>query len=162
MRIIENLKVAFAICAGLMALFYALNNILNLEEAYSYVAFAFGQSGHEAYPSGVIPPITLPALHWLALVLIIATELCAGLLALWGSFEMFRSRGDRTAFTSAKGKALAGAGLGVIVWFGYFHVIASAGMQFWQTEAAPPVLGGAFQYAVFCFLTVLFLAQKED
>ena len=157
-----NLKIAFAICAGLMALFYAVNNILNIQQAYGYVAYAFGQSGHEAYPSGMIPPITLPALHWLGLVVIIATELCAGLLALWGSFEMFRARGDAATFAAAKGKALIGAGLGVIVWFGYFHVIASAGMQLWQTEAAPPVLGGAFQYAVFCFLTVIFLSQKED
>ena len=162
MRIIENLKIVCAICAGLMALFYALNNVMNLEQAYGYVAFAFGQSGHEAYPSGVIPPVKVPALHWLALAIIIATELAAGVLALWGSFDMFRTRGNRAAFAAAKGKALLGAGLGVLVWFGYFHVIASAGMQLWQTEAAPPVLGGAFQYAVFCFLTMIFLAQKED
>lgn len=162
MRIIMNLKIAFAICVGLMALLYAVNNILNLEQAYGYVAYTFGQSGHEAYPSGVVPPITLPALHWLGLIVIIATELTAGVLALWGSLAMFRARQDLTAFAHAKGKALIGAGLGVTVWFGYFHVIASAGMQLWQTEAAPPVLGGAFQYAVFCFLTVIFLAQKED
>ncbi|MCA8901344.1 MAG: DUF2165 family protein [Hyphomonas sp.] len=162
MRIIENLKVVFALCAGLMALLYAINNLLNLEEAYAYVAFTFGQTGHEAYPSGIVPPITSPVLNWIGLSVIILTELAAGALALWGGYGMFRTRGDRDAFTAAKGRALLGAGLGVLVWFGYFHVIASAGMQLWQTEAAPPVLGGAFQYAVFCFLTVIFLAQKED
>ncbi|MEZ5947607.1 MAG: DUF2165 family protein, partial [Hyphomonas sp.] len=155
MRIIMNLKIAFAICVGLMAVLYAINNILNLEQALGYVAFSFGQSGHESYPAGIVPPITAAPLHWLGLIVIVATELCAGALALWGSFDMLRTRDDLAAFTRSKGKALVGAGLGVVVWFGYFHVIASAGMQLWQTEAAGPVLGGAFQYAVFCFLTVL-------
>lgn len=74
---------------------------------------------------------------------------------------MFRSRTDAAAFEKSKAPALLGAGLGVIVWFGLFHGIASAGLQLWQTDAAGAVLGGAFQYAVFCFLTMIFLAQKE-
>lgn len=161
MQIIGLLKISIAACAGIMATLYAVQNILNIEQAYGYVAFAFSQQGHEAYPFGLIPPITAAPLIWLALGIIISLEFAAGLLSLLGAFRMFLSRSDAPAFAAAKGTAMLGAGLGVIVWFGLFHGVASAGLQLWQTEAADAVLGGAFQYAVFCFLTLIFLAQKE-
>ena len=91
------------------------------------------------------------------------SELAAGAASFKGMIDLWSARNaDAATFNAAKKWGIVGAGLGVIVWFGYFHGIGGAYFQMWQTEAGANALMGAFQYAMMCGLVALLLMQKDD
>lgn len=156
------LKILLTLCVAGLAGLYAIQNIVNLDEAHGFAMLMLSQSGEGlAYPDSIIPSVASPAAGWAVLWMIIAGELLTALFALWGAAALFGARGDASAFNAAKGKAMLGAGLGIFVWFGFFAVIGGAGLQMWQTPAGGGSLQGAFQYSVLCFLTLLFLGQHD-
>ena len=159
MKLIKVL-LAFSV-AGLAGL-YGIQNLVNLESAHGFVALVFSQQGHDLYPASLIPPITAPTITWAVLFVIIGGELLAAVLALLGGVRMLTAPAGSEAFAKAKQTAMLGAGIGVLVWFGLFAVIGGAGIQMWQTPAGANALAGAFQDSVLCFLTLIFLAGRDD
>ena len=76
---------------------------------------------------------------------------------------MLRARhSDAATFRRSKKFGILGAGLGVIIWFGYFSAIGGAFFQMWQTEAGNPVLRDAFQFVMMCGLVMVFLHMEDD
>ena len=160
---IRILKVVLALCVALMCSFYALQNVVNLQAAYNFVALMASMEGHVAYPDTFGTAITSPALIWLILWIIILSEFAAGLLAAKGSFDMWQARSaDSAGFNKAKKLAIAGAGIGVVIWFGYFHAIGGAFFQMWQTQVGAQPLQGAFQYAVMCGMVMIYLSMQDE
>ena len=160
---VRYLKIALVFFIGFMALIYALQNLVNIGAAHAVVGAVLGMENHEYYASSLGPPITSPALVWLALATIILAEIAAGILALFGSWQLWRARKATGAdFNAAKSPALLGCGIGVIVWFGFFGSVGSAWFQMWQTELGAMSLGGAFQYAVYCALVLIFVNMKDE
>lgn len=160
---IRLLKVALTLCVALMCLFYAIQNVVNLQAAYSFVALMTSMDGHVAYPETFGFAVTSPAINWLILWIIILTEFTAGVVAGKGAFDMWQARSaDAAAFKSAKKLGILGSGLGVIIWFGYFTVIGGAFFQMWQTEAGNQPLRDAFQFVMMCGLVMLFLSMDDD
>ncbi len=160
---IRLIKIALTAFVGLMCITYALQNIFNLPAAYWFVETMAGMAGHEAYPGHVGPPVTAAPIIWAILWIIILSELAAGAASFKGMMDLWSSRNaDAATFNAAKKWGIVGAGLGVIVWFGYFHGIGGAYFQMWQTEAGANALMGAFQYAMMCGLVALLLMQKDD
>jgi predicted small integral membrane protein len=160
---IRYLKVAFVFFIGVMALVYALQNVVNIEAAYAVVGAVLGMENHEYYASSLGPAIKSPALVWLAVATIILAETAAGVLALLGSWKLWRARHATGAdFNAAKTLTLLGCGIGVIVWFGFFGSVGAAWFQMWQTELGAMSLGGAFQNAVYCALVLIFVNMKDD
>ncbi|MEQ8206194.1 MAG: DUF2165 family protein, partial [Woeseia sp.] len=78
---VRIIKSALAAFVALFCLMYALQNIVNLNAAYGFVAAVLTMSDHAVYSSHFGPAITSPALIWAALIVIIALEIIAGLLA---------------------------------------------------------------------------------
>ena len=157
------IKALLALFVGLMCIFYALQNLVNLGGAFWFVETMASMANHEAYPNGFGPAVTSSALVWIILWIIIISELAAGGLAIKGSIDMWGARNaNADAFNSAKKLGIAGALLGVLIWFGYFHAIGGAYFQMWQTEAGANALNGAFQYAMMCGLVAILLTQKDD
>ena len=160
---IRILKIVLALCVALMCSFYALQNVVNLQAAYSFVALMASMEGHAAYPDTFGSSITSPALIWLILWVIILSEFAAGLLAAKGAFDMWQARSDNSAgFNDAKKLAIVGAGIGVVIWFGYFHAIGGAFFQMWQTQGGAQPLQGAFQYAVMCGMVMIYLSMQDE
>lgn len=160
---VRYLKAAFVFFIGFMALVYALQNIVNIKAAYAVVGAVLGMDNHEYYASSLGPAITGSALVWLAVATIILSEITAGVLALIGSWKLWQARhASAEAFNGAKTFALLGCGLGVIVWMGFFGSVGGAWFQMWQTELGAMSLDGAFQYAVYCALTLIFVNMKDD
>jgi predicted small integral membrane protein len=144
---IRILKVVLALCVALMCSFYALQNVVNLQAAYNFVALMASMEGHVAYPDTFGSSITSPALIWLILWII----------------DMWRARKmDGAAYNSSKKFAILGAGLGVVIWFGYFHAIGGAFFQMWQTQVGAQPLQGAFQYAVMCGMVMIYLSMQDE
>ena len=156
------LKIALTAFASLFCLLYALQNLANLEAAHGFVVHVIGMQGHEAYPAGIGPAIAAGWMTWLALAIIIALELTAGLLLAWGSWSLWRARkASPDAFNAAKQWALLGLGLGVLLWFGLFSALGGAYFQMWQTQLGNAALEGAFWYSAQLALLWLMLRAED-
>jgi len=160
---IRILKIILVMCVALLCLIYAVQNIVNLQAAYGFVALMTSMEGHVAYPETFGSAITSPALIWIILWIIILSEAAAGLVAAKGAFDMWQARSaDATTFKAAKKFGILGAGLGVIIWFGYFSVIGGAYFQMWQTELGNPPLRDAFQFVMMCGLVMIYLSLNDE
>lgn len=156
-------KILLSLFLALLALFYAGQNIANLDQAFGAVGYVLGRVDHAVYPGSIVPAVTQPALVWAAVSTIITLELLTGLVLLKGTWNLWQARHrDAMGFDLAKRATLIGAGLGMIVWFGLFHVIGGALFQQWQTEVGDGSLRGAFWFGGIMALTALYIAQTPD
>jgi predicted small integral membrane protein len=143
------LKIVLAEFVAFFCVMYAIQNIANLQAAYGFVALMVGMEGQVAYASHVGPSVHSPILIWTMLWIIIALEFLAGLLAGKGAFDMWQARKKSSSeFNDAKGSAILGCGIGVIIWFGIFSAIGGAYFQMWQTDAGGSVLNNAGSFVV--------------
>ena len=155
-------KCLVALCVAGLAGLYAIQNLFNLSEAHGFIMAMLSQPERPAYPSGLIPPIDSPLIAGVILAIIIFTELAAACFAAIGAWEMYGARKNAQLFATRKSRAVLGAGLGVLTWFGYFQVIGGAGLQMWQEPLGQGPMTGSFYYTVLCFLALIFIAQAES
>lgn len=157
------LKIGLAVCAAFFCLMYGLQNLVNLQAAYGFVALMAGMEGQMAYPNHLGPAVQAPALIWTMLAVIIALEFAAGALAAKGALDLWLARDASAAeFNASKRFALLGTGLAVILWFGIFSAIGGAYFQMWQTEAGSGALEGAFWYSTQNGLIWLMLRADDN
>jgi predicted small integral membrane protein len=155
------LKILLAAFASLFCLFYAIQNMANLGPAEWFVGTMTAMEGHEAYPNTFAFAVKSPFLVKIMLWIIILLELAAGLLAGKGAIDMFGKRNSSSVeFNESKSYALAGAGLGVIIWFGIFGAFGGAFFQMWQVEAGLNALRDASFFAL--QLGVVWLIIRAD
>ena len=69
---------------------------------------------------------------------------------------------DANSFNAAKTFGIRGAGLAVIIWFGFFSAIGGAYFQMWQTQAGAQALQGAFQYSMLNGLILVYLSMRDE
>jgi predicted small integral membrane protein len=159
---IRLMKMLLVVAAGLQALFYGLQNIVNIDQAYGFVESVMSMEGHEVYPNSLIGPVTEPTVIWLTLGTIIFLEIFAGMLALIGAVRMSMSHnGTVSAFNASKRAAIIGLGLMLLVWLGMFLAIGGALFQMWQTPLGQGSLNGAFIYATTSGLVLAIITQPE-
>ena len=160
---VRMIKSALAAFVALFCLMYAMQNIVNLDEAYGFVAAVLTMSDQTLYPSHFGPAITSPALIWAALIVIITLEVIAGALAGKGALDLWMARkGDAATFNRAKTFAIAGCGVAVLIWFGLFSAFGGAYFQMWQTQLGGVSLAGAFQYSVLNGLVLLIIQSPDE
>jgi len=160
---IRYIKIAMAASVSLFCLMYALQNIVNLDAANWFVSYTTSMEGHDKYPAHFGPAVTSPAIHGIMLWIIIALEITAGLLAAKGAVDLFRARNaSAEEFNSAKTYAIAGCGVGILVWFGLFSAIGGAYFQMWQTEAGGGALGNATLFSIQLGVLWLLISQKDS
>jgi len=160
LRLIKILLAAFV---AVFCIFYAVQNIVNLQAAHGFVAYVASMADHTAYPAHFGPAITAPALTWTMLLIIIALEMAAGLLAAKGAYDMLVARkASADEFNAAKSYAVAGCGVAILVWFGLFSAIAGTYFQMWQTEAGLNALRDASMFSIQMGVVLLILALKDD
>ena len=156
------LKMALALAVGLLAALWSANNLLNWDMAHSAVVYTLSQSDQTGYTIHLVPPIHSPAVATAALLGIVIGEAVAGMLALAGTYRMWRARKlDDRAFRVAKRYAILGSGIAVLVWFLLFQVVGGALILMGQSEGLVAALEGAFRFAVYCFLTLIYLSLPE-
>ncbi|WP_082633218.1 DUF2165 family protein [Lacimicrobium alkaliphilum] len=160
MRLMKTLLVAFA---SLFCLLYGLQNLMNLDAAFSFVQLTLSMQGHTLYPASIGPAFTSDVIIWLVLGIIILLELLAGFLILRGAYDMFRElKGSSERFQQAKHFAALGLSLAVLIWFGLFSAIGGAYFQMWQTQTGSTALEGAFWYSMQLSAVLLILLQKDS
>ena len=143
---IRLLKCTLALFVALFCIFYALQNVVNLQAAYGFVALIAGMEGHVAYPNHFGPAITSPALIWIMLWIIILLEFSAGMLAAKGALDMWKARGsDAATFNDAKKYGILGGP--------YF--------QMWQTEAGLNAVRDASQFGMLHGIIIIYLSMSD-
>lgn len=159
---IRYLKIILVVFVGLMALLYGLQNVVNLTAAHQAVAAVLSMADHEWYTVSVGPAVHSPVVSGIAIAVIIAAEIAAGLIALKGAWDLWSGRRAPAAeFNGAKTWALVGCGIGIVVWLGFFGAIGGAYFQMWQTELGAGSLEGAFQYFVSCALVFIIVNMAD-
>lgn len=160
---IRYIKILMSASVALFCLCYALQNIWNLDAANWFVAYTTSMEGHEKYPSHFGPAVTSAALQGIFLWIIIALEFAAALLAAKGTFDLIKARnGSADEFNGAKTYAIAGCGVGILIWFGLFSAIGGAYFQMWQTEAGAGALGNATWFSIQFGVIWLLLSQNDS
>lgn len=159
---IRYLKIILLICVSLQALFYAIQNIANLDQAYASLAYVMSNADHISYPNSAFPAITNPILIWMALTLVLVGEFGAGFLGARGSWDLFvNRRAPADVFNAAKTVGLLGCGVAVVTWFGLFLVIGGAYFQMWQTGIGGGSWSGAFICMASSAFVMIFLNMKD-
>ena len=161
--VIRYLKFVFVAFVSLLCLFYAAQNVINLEACYQAFAYVLGAQDHQVYPDSIFPVIKSPGVIWLVLVVVVALEFLAGLTAAKGAWDLWAARNAPAAeFNGAKTYALLGCGLGMVVWFGLFAVFGGALFQMWQTEIGGASLDDAFQFFAACALIFIIVNSPDS
>ncbi len=161
--VIRHLKIIFVTFISLLCLFYAAQNVANLEACYQAFAYVLGAVDHQVYPDSIFPAIRSPAVIWLVLVVVVTLEFVAGLLAAKGAWDLWGAkRAPAADFNNAKTFALAGCGTGIVVWMGLFGVFGGALFQMWQTEIGKGSLGDAFQFFAACAFVFLIVNSADE
>ncbi len=146
---IRWLKIALAAFVSAFCLFYAAQNIVNHSQAIWFVETMVSTQGHEAYPNSIMPAVRSPVIVSIMLWIIILLEITAGYLAGKGAVDMFVARNaDSETFNASKTNALAGALVGVLIWFGIFGAFGGALFQMWQVEAGLNALRDAGMFSI--------------
>lgn len=155
------LKTAFVTALGAMAMLYVIHNIMNIGQAYGAVGYVLSLEHNAVFLNNLLPAIGGAAVKPLAWVIFLA-EIATGVICLLGAWKLWQTRGaDAAGFEAAKGTAKLGAGLVVVVWFGFFGAIGGAGYQTWQSEIGAGSLADAFKFSVWGLLVLIYLGQRE-
>lgn len=160
---IRLLKSFVMLAAALLCIFYATNNVANLNNMYGALAYVLGNQDHAVYPAAFGPAVTFGPLIWVAVVIVLIGEYGAGLLALKGSWDMFRARGKSAdEFQNSKSTALVACLVGILTWFGLFMAIGGAYFQMWQTTVGAGSQGDAFRFAAMLGIIFLIVQSRDD
>ena len=96
------------------------------------------------------------AFYWL----IIFVEATIAVLCWVGGFRLLRSRNDTLGFNGAKGIAIAGLTLGIVLWFSGFMTIGGEWFLMWQSETWNGQ-EAAFRLVVILGIVLLYIVQPD-
>lgn len=160
---IRYMKVGFVALVSLLCLFYASQNVANLDSCYQAFAYVMSRADHQIYPNSIVPAVHNAALVWLALTIVVSLEFLAGLLAAKGAWDLWKNRNaSADTFNAAKTYALIGCGVGIFVWLGLFAVFGGALFQMWQTDVGEGSLADAFQFFAACAFVFLIVSSADS
>ena len=155
-------KALLALFVGLFALLVGVQNILDWNTNYQFVENVLSMNAMQPYWSGQESlgwrAITSPMVHTLAYIIIIGAEIATGALALMGAQKMFSD--DNDTYKSGKAHYLAGATIGLALWFFGFCVVASEWFVMWASEWNAQDV--AFYFSIFLLATMIYVSQNED
>lgn len=159
-RILKSLLVLFI---GLHALFYALQNIANINEAQAALGHVMSGAEQTVYPHSLFFKTGSSGAYWAALMLVLAGEFATAALGIKGGWDLFAARnGSAGEFQAAKRAGAWAAGFALLTWFGLFMTFGGAFFQMWQTQVGTGSLEGAFMFAAVSVLTILFVYLVDD
>ncbi len=155
-------KIAAALFIGAIGTLFFLDNLFNLDSAFSVVSFIVS-GAEQPYYKILGPTVSSTWLTYLALFTIMAGELAVGILGFLGAGRMFKERqGSSENFSAAKATAICAGVLGMLVWYGFFIVIGEGYFHMWQTETGLASVEGAFRYGTVCAVLMFYIAAKND
>jgi predicted small integral membrane protein len=159
--VIRLAKATLVFSMGLFAFLAGAGNVLDPDTNLDFVVHVLSMDtvfspGHSRWRA-----ITNPMVHETAFWLIVAIELVVATLCLWGSARLFSNlSAPAQRFNAAKGPAVAGLTLGIVLWFTGFIAIGGEWFLMWQSQTWNGI-AAAFRFSAILFLTLLFTVAED-
>ena len=103
----------------------AFGNLTDYDSNFDFVAHVMSMDTTFEGNRGMWRAVESPVLHHVSFVSIIAAQAAASLLCWVGGVRLAFRLDSAEDFHRAKGAAIAGVGLSLLIWFGAFLVIGS-------------------------------------
>ena len=159
-----TLRAAQLLLVAGVALFYTLivlNNTTDCGSNYEFVRHVMMMDSTFPENHAMWRAVNSPSLHTAFYVSIIGWEGATMLLCWWGAVQMARTlRAAETAFEVAKGWAIAGLTLGLLMWLVAFLSIGGEWFLMWQSKTWNGQ-EAAFRMFAVMGLTLLLVMQRE-
>lgn len=153
-------KIGTVFGAGLFSAIIAFNNITDYYSNFYFVSHVLSMDDTFPDNQGMWRAITNKNLHHLSYWLIIFTEVVIAFLLLSSSLNLWKTRKDPMAFQQAKGWAVIGLGLGILLWFVGFLAIGGEWFLMWQSQNWNGQQS-AFRIAALFGIFLIYLNQPE-
>ena len=154
-------KVSFVWAIALYASLVAFNNLTDYDSNYRFVVHVLTMNTTFPDNLGLWRAIDVSAVHHLLYWVIILAELAIAVLCWWGGVRLFRTRNEVKCFNQAKGVAISGLTLGIVLWFTGFISIGGEWFLMWQSD----VWDGrqpAFRLVVIFGIALLYLVRPDN
>lgn len=161
MLAVRSVKVAMVASTALFALLVTCDNLVDYGSNYEFVRHTLSMD--TTFPGNALKgrAITSPALWSLDYWLIILAEALVGVVLAAGAVRLAAAlRADSRRFNAAKSWAIAGIGLGFLLWFTGFLVIGGEWFAMWQSK----VWNGqeaAFRFYMTLLAVAVFVNQPD-
>ncbi|AZZ90753.1 DUF2165 family protein [Hahella sp. KA22] len=153
-------KIALVWAAALFATLVAFNNLTDYGSNFAFVSHVLSMDTTFPDNQGMWRALTSPMIHHGAYALIIATESLVAILCWMGGYRLLRSAKDTERFNQAKGLAIVGLTLGVILWFTGFIAVGGEWFLMWQSKIWNGQQG-AFRFTVILGVTMIYLNMPD-
>jgi len=153
-------KVILIAAVALFASLVAFNNLTDYGSNFEFVLHVLKMDTTFPGNRAMWRAIDSPAAHHASYALIIAIEALVAILCWIGGLRLLRSTRDARRFNRAKGTAIAGLTLGILLWFTGFITIGGEWFLMWQS----PTWNGqqaAFRFVVVLGLVLVYLVQPD-
>ena len=153
-------KISIVWAIALNASLVAFNNLTDYDSNYWFVVHVLKMDTTFPDNQGMWRAINASSLHHLLYWVIILVEIMIAVLCWWGGARLFRAKHDALKFNQAKGIAIAGLTLGIVLWFTGFITVGGEWFLMWQSD----VWNGsqaAFRLIVVLGITLLYLVRPD-
>jgi predicted small integral membrane protein len=153
-------KVLLIWAVAFFASLVMFNNLTDYASNYAFVSHVLKMD--TTFPENrsmwraINPPFLHHAFYWI----IILAEVAIAVLCWFGGFRLFRSIHDADRFNKAKGIAIAGLTLGLLLWFTGFITVGGEWFLMWQSEHWNGQ-EAAFRLAVIFGIVLLYLVRSD-
>lgn len=148
-----------SLCAGLYALLVLVNNLIDYDSNYQFVAHVLKMDSLFSGEANSWRSIQATGLYSWFYALIILTEGVIASACLWGSYAVIKAqRANSLQFAKAKRPIRMGLTLGILLWFGGFIVVGGEWFLMWQSETWNGIQS-AFRVAVFYALVMVYMER---
>lgn len=127
-------KIVLVLAVAFYATLVVFNNVTDFNSNYQFVQHVLQMDTTFPDNSGLWRAINNSIVQQIAYLMIILTEGAVAVLCWLGGYRLFISIHDGSAFNQAKGTAVAGLTLGIILWFTGFITIGGEWFLMWQSD----------------------------
>lgn len=154
-------KILLLSCVAVFVSLVAFNNVTDYGSNFEYVRHVLSMDTTFPDNKGMWRRIESTSLHHAAYVFIIGIEIVIAAFCWFGVVKMWKNRHQSVTFNKAKGPAVWGLTLGIILWFGGFIGIGGEWFLMWQSE----IWNGQAESAMFATIIgiiLIYLAQDDS
>ena len=153
-------KVLLTWAVGVFASLVVCNNLTDYDSNFMFVTHVLKMDTTFPENRAMWRAIESPFFHHACYWFIISVEAAIAVLCWVGGFRLFASINDAGRFNQAKGVAIAGLTLGIILWFTGFITVGGEWFLMWQSEMWNGQQS-AFRFVVVLGIVLLYLVQPD-
>ncbi|MGE5208139.1 MAG: DUF2165 family protein [Alphaproteobacteria bacterium] len=153
-------KVLLVWAVALFASLVVFNNLTDYGSNFAFVTHVLTMDTTFPANRSMWRAVNTPFLHHAFYWIIILAEAATAVLCWLGGFRLFRMIDDAGRFNRAKGTAIAGPTLGLLLWFTGFITVGGEWFLMWQSERWNGQ-EAAFRLVLIFGLVLLYLARSD-